>query len=347
MNSSQIDHYDGETDSTKPVANGEVRQNRAIGDRVVQGLLLLVIAYGVITIPRILTSSDGTSGGAAESPFASDSGAIAVETAAAGRGSIQEYIRVNGDVVTQSSVTIYPDTAGKVVERSVEVGQYVRAGEKIAVIDPSVPGQRFSTSTVSATIDGTITALNVNVGDTVSTQTAAATVGDLANLEVVTYVPERYVGSIRTGLVAAMTFAAFPDESVAARIVEISPVLDALSRTVEVRLIPTVSDSRVNAGMFATVRIVTKEASNALVVPAAAVTGYYGDEVVYVTTGTVGEELASGGAVQTVERRIVTTGLRSREAVEILNGLAEGETVVIAGLSRITDGSAVRIVGGK
>ncbi len=336
--------------------NARARRRKRIGDRIVQVALLLLIAGGIAMIMRTLSPSAGAAptggrfpGGApprgampgrpgrmAGSGAAAPAGVSAkpVSVTTVSRATVEETIRVNGDVETTTSVSIYPDAGGKIVEHAVSVGDAVRVGSTIAVVDPSIPGQRYEMSGVLSTIRGTVTAIHAQVGATVSTQTPVATVGDLQDLEITTFVPERFVDAIRTGLVAGVTFEAFPGESFEARVVEISPVLDAASRTVEVTLVPVTPDGRIKVGMFASIKLVTRDARDVVTVPTEAITSYYDDEIVYVLN-------ESGDAV---ERRVITRGLASSSLVQVTAGVVEGEQVVIAGLSSITDGASVRVV---
>lgn len=345
-------------------------RNGRLGDRIVQILLLVIIAGGILMIVQTIrpdangvdgaVGSVGPSGGAPPAgvpsgrsgpgiaggrPGGASAGtaalpqsvaadtAIAVETYTVSPRTVQEYIKVNGDVVAERTVTMYPDASGEIVERNIAVGRYVGVDQQLAVVDPSQPGQRYSNSPVLSTIAGTVTAVHVEIGDTVTQQTAIATVGDLSNLEIVTYVPERYVASIDTGLIAELSLEAFPDELFTARVTEVSPVVDATSRTVEVSLVLSERDVRVKAGMFATMRLITREERGVLAVPPHAVTRYYEDDVVFVVS-------ADG----TVERRSVTIGLSSNDLVQIESGVEEGESVVTAGITNVSDGATVRVV---
>lgn len=363
---------DGQRNTPEQPGGLEPRKerNEKLGDRIVQALLLVIIAGGIFMIVQTIrfdahdvegatspagTSADAPPAGAPSGPggpgiaggrpggasagtpagsltVAADT-TIAVETYTVIPRTVQEYIKVNGDVVAGRTVTMYPDASGEIVERNVAVGRYVRVDQQLAVVDPSQPGQRYSKSPVLSTIAGTVTAVHVEIGDTVTQQTAIATVGDLSNLEIVTYVPERYAASIDTGLIAELSFEAFPDELFIARITEVSPVVDATSRTLEVSLALTERDARVKAGMFATMRLITREESGVLAVPPQAVTRYYDDDVVFVVS-------ADG----TVERRSVTIGLISNDLVQIASGIEEGESVVTAGITNVSDGATVRVV---
>ena len=323
--------------------NMDAASSTGRGDRIVQIILLALIAAGLVGIPLVLRGG-GSEGTEAAGPGGSGGGfpgfqsadaeqkAAAVGITPAVLGSVREFVKVNGDVEAQSSVNIYPDTSGKLVSVEVSPGDVVRHGQTVAVVDPSLPGQVYGMSAVTATIGGTITAVNADVGETVGTSTAVITIGDLSALEVVTYVPERYVGSVSLGMEAEVVLDAYPDEVFRARVTEISPVLDITSRSQKISLAIRGADPRVKAGMFASTRIVVRQTVDAVVVPPEAVTAYYDREVVYV--------VADGVA----ERRDVIVGLSSADAVEIIGGLAVGETVVVRGLSGITDSSRVRVV---
>ena len=319
------------------------------GNRIIQIILLVIIAAGFGLTAYILNSSGGAGGGmpggmpGAGSPAGMAGGrpsgagaeqtAIAVEAERAVRGDVSQYIRVNGDVVSDASVDIYPDVSGKLVEKRVRVGDYVKKGDVIAVVDPSVPGAVYSKSSIVSTISGTVTDVNVSVGDTVGTSSSIAVIGDLSNLSVVTYVPERFITYLKTGLNAQLSLEAFPDTVFRARVMQLSPVVDADSRSLEIKLEILNFDTRIRAGMFASIMLVTRESRDCISVPSTAVSEYYNQDVVYV--------LKDDG---TVERRSVVIGLDSEERVEIKEGLDEGDAVVTQGASSITDGAAVRVV---
>ncbi|ADK80033.1 efflux RND transporter periplasmic adaptor subunit [Sediminispirochaeta smaragdinae] len=320
------------------------------GDRIIQIILLLIIAAGFAGIALILKGSGADSGqkggmpggpGAGGAPTAQqqssdgsgESSTVAVEAEYAARQTVSQFIRVNGDVVSDVSVDIYPDVAGKIVVRNVDPGNFVKKGDVVAIVDPSVPGEFYSRSPILSTISGTIIDVNVNVGDTVSTSTSVAVVGDLTKLSLVTYVPERYITYLKLGLHAEVFLEAFPDTVFDARVVQLNPVVDNESRSMEVKLEIVNQDSRIRAGMFASMKLITRESRDCIAVPSGAVSSYYDDSVVYVVKDD-----------NSVERRVVSLGLKSDEMVEVLSGLSENELVVTQGVSSVTDGSPVRMV---
>ncbi len=322
----------------------------------VQITLLILIAGGILLIAHTLQSGGtgnqppagpppaGMSPGARPSgpptampgdsaPPSEKGNAIAVETYTVVPQTVQEYIKVNGDIAAERTISMYPNAAGEITARNISVGQYVQIGQQLAVVDPSQAGQRFSPSPIVSTIAGTVTAIHVEVGDTVSQQTAIASVGDLSRLEIISYIPERYAAAIHTGLVAEITLEAFPDEIFQARVVEVSPVVNTTSRTVEVSLAFVEQDERIKAGMFASLRLITREETNVIAVPPHVITQYYNEPVVFV----VGQD-------NIVERRTVSRGLTSSDFVQITTGLEAGETVISAGITKVSEGTEVRIV---
>ena len=319
------------------------------GNRIVQIILLLIIIVGFGLIITTLKGSGSNSGGmpsgapsgmpasggfpGAASNSSNASSTVAVEAENLSRGNVNQFIRVNGDVVSDVSVDIFSDVSGKLVENKVKLGSYVQKGQVIAVVNPSTPGVVYSNSDVISTISGTITSINASVGDTISTSSSIAVVGDLTNLSIVTYIPERYITYLKTGLNANVNFEAFGDKIFKARVVQLNPVVDTSSRSLEIKLEILNPTSEIRAGMFASMKLITRVSENCISVPTIAVSDYYNDSVVYVLK----ED-------NTVERRVVTLGLASEERVEITTGLKENETVITQGISSITDGTSVRVI---
>jgi multidrug efflux pump subunit AcrA (membrane-fusion protein) len=265
--------------------------------------------------------------------------ATVVRTAEVSLGTIENSVVINGDVLARTQVAIYPTVAGKLSEQYFRVGDTVRQGEVVALVDPSRPGEVYSRSPVVSTITGTVLATPVNPGDTLGVQTAVYVLGDLGGLTVETFVPERFATAMRQGLPAQVSFEAIPGEFFDARIDEVSPVLDPASRTLRIRLRfagRTASgrpDPRIRAGMFATVSLVTSSRTNVPAIPRGALINTYGSWVVF----TVDEESIAW-------RREILLGLGSEDLIEILGGIELGEQVVTAGQNFLSDGEPVRVV---
>jgi len=248
--------------------------------------------------------------------------------------SMTNYLEFNGDVVAAKSIDLYPDVSGKLSSLEVSLGDYVTKGQVVAQIDPSQPGQKYAENPVTSTIDGTITDLPFNVGDTISSTTVpVATVGDLQDLELNSYISEKYMSYIKLGLDAEITFEAYEDLVFHGKVIEISPVLDSDSRTLEITISLDDNDSNVvKSGMFGSIKLITEVKENIISIPSSALSS--GDEgyFVYVVS-------SDNKAVLTY----VETGLEIDGRVEIVSGLNLGDQVVIRGQSMLQDGSLVKI----
>jgi RND family efflux transporter MFP subunit len=250
---------------------------------------------------------------------------------------IRQRVALNGNVSSRTEIGIYPNTGGKVTTLSKKVGDTVRMGEVIAMVDPTRPGTAYAMSPVTATVSGTIIDLPVNPGETVTTGTSVATIGSLDNLIVTIYVAEKYSAYLKTGLTAFVTLAADPDTEYEAKVTQVKPVVNSKNRTIETTLTMDKAVPGMRPGMFAAVSLVIREEPNTLVVPKAAIKTYNDSQVVYVVE-TAGRE--------TVARRVpVTLGLTNDTEYQVITGLSFGDKVITAGA--VTDGSTVRISGGE
>ncbi len=307
-------------------------------DRIVQ-LILLGITLGTCVAIVLSLQPPGEESPGGGPPGRSRKGAsqeevaVTVETSLVERGDVSRSIKINGDVVVDTAVSVYPNVAGNVVQVNYELGQRVRQGSAIASVDPSLPGQNFSVSPVTAPIGGTIISLPIQRGDRITSQTVVGVIGNLENLIILTYVPERFVTSVQKGLGAQVSLDAFPGETFYATVLEISPVMDAVTRTLSVKLSLDGEDPRIRPGMFATTTLITEESRDTLTVPNGAISLYYDQEVVYL--------LGEGGRARRVE---VETGLKSDQETEVLSGLVEGDLIILQGQSKLTDGTLVRSI---
>ena len=265
--------------------------------------------------------------------------AAVVQVTVVKTGTIENSVVINGDVLAQNQVSIFPTMGGKLVEARVNIGDQVKRGDVVAMIDPSRPGEVYRHSPVVSTIAGTVLQAPYSIGDTVSAQSALYVLGNLSALRVETFIPERFVSSIKPGLNAAIIFEAIPDETFLAAVDEISPVLDPASRTLRIRLRfvdrqgKAVIDPRIKAGMFATISLVTRTRTNVPVIPRNSVINTYGSWIVFI----VDEN-------NIARRHTVELGIENESLFEVLNGVNPGDRVVSAGQNFLSDGDPVRVV---
>ncbi|MGE4334349.1 MAG: efflux RND transporter periplasmic adaptor subunit [Pigmentiphaga sp.] len=144
-------------------------------------------------------------------------------------------------------------------------------------------------------------------------------VTDLSSVWVIADVFEQDIGAVRTGAKATVRINAYPDKQFSGAIAYVYPTLKAETRTVPVRVELANPQGLLKPGMFAQVELPVGAKGAVLTVPASAVIDSGTRQVVLVQT-----------QEGQFESRDVKLGARSDDRVEVLDGVREGEMVVVA-----------------
>lgn len=297
----------------------------------VAAVLLTVAAVVIINATKNTENTGGPGKGGARGRGGTGNTIFTVRSAEAVKKTLNDYVITNGEVESQSAVEVFPSMGGKVQQINVLLGSQVKKGDVIAKIDPSEPGTKYALSPVEAPISGSIVSTPLKVGTKVTTNSAVTMIGDIDNLQISASVPERYVSELKTGLKAEITVEAYPDVIFMATVSRVSPVVDAATRTKQVIMNFDKKDSRVNAGMFAKVKLYTSKYSGKLVVPSDAIITN-DDDVSYLFV--VNDDY-------TVSRRTVKTGKAIDGMIQVTDNLMAGERVVYEGMLSLSDGANV------
>jgi membrane fusion protein (multidrug efflux system) len=220
-------------------------------------------------------------------------------------------------------------------DRVVTAAEHERDQAALAAAQASLDALRLrlSYAQVRAPISGVITEKRAEAGDVLQNQARLFTVADISTLVVRVQVSELDVSGISEGQAADVTVDAIGAWKFPGGIRRIFPAADSVTRMVpvEVALVGT-SAARLKPGYLARVTFRLGERPGVLLTPVSSVVGSRDARAVYVVNG--------GKA----ERRLVRVGQASGEVVEILEGLAEGDSVVVAGAEQLRDGAEIRIV---
>ncbi|WP_019676799.1 efflux RND transporter periplasmic adaptor subunit [Arsukibacterium perlucidum] len=186
---------------------------------------------------------------------------------------------------------------------------------------------------IRAPIAGVVSRRYVKTGQLISQMAPQSLFHLVANaeLEAVVHIPEQQLAQARAGQAAILRFAGMLP--VNANVSRISPVVDAQSGTVRTTLIIDNSAGELRPGMFAQVELKFDVKPAALLVPKRAIITIDNQHSVFVVD-----------AEGKVSRKPVHLGYSSDSAVEILEGVANGEQVVIAGQGALKDQSLVNVV---
>lgn len=311
--------------------------------------------------------------------------AVPVEVAAVARRSVAAYVETNGALEAENDVRIVARTAGPVVELLTEEGRTVRKGELMARIDPREARAQvqiaevalreaerayerarstfeaelisqadydqalaakesaeatladrkvqFSYTSVTAPFSAVVVERMVKLADHVTVNQELFRISDFDPLLCKIQVPEKELPRLHEGQPAHLTVEAWPGERFPARVLRLSPVVDAATGTVKVTL-EVEARERLRPGMFASVFLEVDRHEGALTIPKAALSLESLGDTVYVANGEV------------AARRAVKLGYEEAEIVEVAEGLAEGDRVIVVGQDGLSEGTPIRILEG-
>ncbi len=138
---------------------------------------------------------------------------------------------------------------------------------------------------------------------------------------------------VHPGLKTRIRHYAFTDAAIGGEVIRLSPVMDPVKHTFRAEVAVDNAAMLLRPGMFVEVTVVVEQRPDVRVVPRQAVADRGGNSVAFLLDG------------QRVSRRDVRLGLGDDSQVEILDGLALGDRIVVRGLETLTDGTRVRVIG--
>lgn len=186
---------------------------------------------------------------------------------------------------------------------------------------------------IRAPIAGVVARRYAKVGHLVNQHATQSLFHIVSNqqLEAVLHLPEQQLAQARVGQNAILHFAGITP--VTAKLVRISPVVDASSGTVRAVLNVANDNLQLKPGMFAQVQLQFDVKADALLLPKRALMNTDNNQTVFVIDSD-----------NKVSRKQVHLGYQADNNVEILSGLTLGEQVVIAGQSALKDEALVNVV---
>ena len=142
---------------------------------------------------------------------------------------------------------------------------------------------------------------------------------DLSTVWVVAKVPAAQAAGIATGQPARFESTTLPGQAFTGEVTFVQPVVDAATRTIDVRVAMPNPDGVLRPGLFGTVQLEQPDSQPALSVPRSAV----------LETGTRQVVLVQAAPGRFAPRE-VTLGRRAGDRIEVLEGLVEDERVVVS-----------------
>src|SRR4051794_31287554 len=309
--------------------------------------------------------------------------AIPVEGVQVTVATLTSEIRVIGSLHSNESVVIRPEVGGRVAAVLFEEGQRVTSGTPLIKLDQTIAlaevhqaeaalelsranhqrttelferkaasaanrdqtlaalradqanlelaQARLAKLTLTAPFDGVLGLRKVSVGDYVTPGQEIVNLEDIQPLKVEFRIPERYLGSLSVGQSITVAADAFQGRNFAGQVYAINPLVDENGRAVVLRARLPNQDGALRPGLFVSISLVVGQRENAVMVPEQALVPQGSEQLVY--------KVADGKAVLTP----VKLGERRNAMVEIVKGVAPGDTIVAAGQIKLRDGVPVTV----
>ena len=350
-------------------------------------LLTAVVLLVTVGLAWQHYSKPKPSSAVAAKPAAGQVRAMPVKAVQVRTDTVTETVTAVGTLLANESVMIRPEIDGRIEAIHFKEGQVVRKGDRLVSLDASeVDAQlasavaaanlnrsrlkrtedlfakkfisaqaldearenlnqtdareaeikaKLAKSTIRAPFEGVTGLRQISPGAYVKAGQDVARLEGIGVLKLDFRLPEAYLRKIRVGQELAVTVDAYPDEIFTGGIYAIEPAVDEATRTVLLRARLPNPGVRLKPGMFVRVSLTLEQRENALVVPEQAIVSRGGDRYVY--------RIVDGKAVSTR----VQLGLRRPGEVEIVDGLAAGQSIVTDGQLKLQDGTAVSVMTEK
>ncbi len=189
-----------------------------------------------------------------------------------------------------------------------------------------------SNATITSPLAGTVTRRFVEPGVTLALgQMAVARVAQIDSVYVVLDVSETDLSRVQVGQPSELRVDAYPDKAFTGTVRELGQAAEGLTRAFKVKVAVANPGHALKPGMFGRGEITVARHENVLVIPRDAVLDQGGESAVFIVDAGV------------ARLRKIRLGLVQGPVVEVLDGLGKDESVIVAGQSGLTDGTAITV----
>lgn len=212
------------------------------------------------------------------------------------------------------------------IKRDLALGQLRSAEGNLSLLTA-----RLQNAAIESPRNGIIVKKYLQAGFYAKAGSPIVSVADITSLLAKASIGEAQVHELSAGIPAKIIIAALGHKEFTGTVTRISPAASLPSRTFIAEVSIPNADQMIKPGMFAKVEIAGAVHKNALVVPESALVMREDQKTVYVVTND-----------NKAQQRVLTLGYVGQGIAEVLDGVQEGEKIVIAGHNKIKDGASIR-----
>lgn len=214
---------------------------------------------------------------------------------------------------------------GARTKRDLSLGQVRAAEGSLALVQ-----EKLNNANVLAPREGVVTKRYLQAGAYTRAGSAIVTVADVSSLLAKATVGEAQVADLAVGTPVIVTINALNGQEFTGTIARVSPVAALPARTFTAEIIVPNESGMLKAGMFAKVELETRTHPKVITVPESALVMREDQKTVFVVS-----------ADNKIQQRLIKPGYIGDGLVEVLEGLTDGETIVVDGQNKVKDGAAV------
>jgi RND family efflux transporter MFP subunit len=200
-----------------------------------------------------------------------------------------------------------------------------------AEIDAKIAQLELDRTKIRAPFAGIISDIKVSPQENISAGRELFTLVDINRIKVQARVLESEIGKMKVGYEAALQFSAYPGKIFKGHVEAVSPIINPEDRTCAVHIAVDNPQEEIKPGMHAEVEIAADIYKDRLLVPQESVLVRGGRKLVFV----VEEGLAKW--------RYIEVGLENKDSAEVLDGVKEGEMVIIEGHFTLAHDARVQV----
>lgn len=186
---------------------------------------------------------------------------------------------------------------------------------------------------IIAPIDGIIVDLPYYTrGTKIETGKSIVKIMDYQNMYMDIQLPEKYIAEIKPGQLVKLTNYTIPEDTITGSITQLSPAINADTRTFKGTVSINNPDYLLRPGMFVKADIVTNKKDSVIVIPKNIILSRQRGKTVFVVDRGVAAE------------RIIETGIENLTDIEVTRGLVKNDRVVTSGYETLSNRSKVKII---